>query len=231
MDMTRYQTPEETESEYIALMGEDLGKVFHELEREVAWLHTKWGEYLELFGTKPSRIELVNKAAPLFFGVIQDVLWEDVILHIARLTDEPRTFDKENLTIKMLPEYIDDPQLNASLYKLIKSSKKAVKFCRDWRNRLYAHRDLQLAVESGANQLKPASRKKVKDALTSIVNVLNAVTIHYQDSETSFDIPTGSGGAVSLLYVIDDGLRADAERTERINKGNYNKNDFIARDI
>ena len=222
---------EDAKNEYISLMGEELGKIFHELEREVTWLHTKWGEYVELFGTKPSRIELVNKAAPLFFGVVQDVLWEDVILSIARLTDSPKTAGKDNLTIRRLPEYIDDPEFKPSLEELIQLSAQATDFCRDWRNRRIAHRDLQLAIESRAKPLKPASRKKVKDALTSIVEVLNVVARHYLIPETIFDVPTGPSGALSLLYVIDDGIRADEERTERINRGEERDIDLLPRDI
>lgn len=229
--MTQDQTPEETKSEDIARRKEEFEKVFHELEREVTWLHTKWGEYVELFGTRPSRIELVNKASPLFFGIIQDALWDDVILSIARLTDPSRTFDKENLTIKKLPELINSESLKTQLEQLIGLTDKAVTFCRDWRNRRLAHRDLELAIDSGNKPLEPASRKKVQDALTSIVNVLNTVTLHYQDSETGFNIPSGPSGALSLMYVIDDGLRAAEERSERIKRGKHKDTDLAARDI
>jgi hypothetical protein len=60
----------------------------------------KWGEYVELFGTKPSRIDLRNRAAGGFFRVVQDGLWEDVLLHVARLTDAPRSGGRANLTIR-----------------------------------------------------------------------------------------------------------------------------------
>jgi len=229
--MTRDQSPEETESEYIKLMGEDLGKIFHALWQEVAWLFAKWGEYVELFGTKPSRIELVNKASPLFFGIVQDSLWEDVILSIARLTDPPKTAGKENLTIRRLPELVTSVDLKTGLDQLIQFSIQATDFCRDWRNRRIAHRDLQLAIESGITPLKKASRKRIKDALLSIVNVLNAVTLHYQDSVNLFIFPKGHGGSESLLYIIDDGLRVAEERRELIKRGDYIEAELVPRDI
>jgi len=224
-------TAEEARNEYIAIMGEDLGRVFHALWQEVAWLQTKWGEYVCLFGTKPSRIDIMNRAAPLFFRIVQDSLWEETILYIARLTDPPRTAGRDNLTIQRLPELIDEPELKTGVSELIESSREATEFCRDWRNRRIAHRDLDLAIESGIKPLEPASREMVKGALVSIADVLNAVTRHYQDSEIAFDHIAVRSGGESLLYVIDDGLRAAEERTERIKRGEYNENDLEPRDI
>jgi len=84
-------TSEESLEKYINEMGQDLGSVFHALNDELAWLYMKWGEYLELFGTKPTRIDLVNQAAGPFFRVVQDTLWEDTLLSIARLIDPPKS--------------------------------------------------------------------------------------------------------------------------------------------
>ncbi len=230
-DMATCRTAEESKKEYIACMGEDLGKVFHALWQEVAWLHVKWGEYVELFGKKPSRIELMNKAAPRFFRIVQDLLWEGTLLHIARLTDHPSTAGKNNLTIQRLPELIGDVELKAKLSGLVEKAIQSTEFCRDWRNRRIAHRDLNLAVKDGINPLKPASRKLVKEALTALVNVLNVVTLHYQKSDSFFEGCYGCDGAESLLYVIDDGLRSDEERKKRIQKGECNREDLEPRDI
>ncbi len=229
--MANHKTAEEAEKEYIACMGGDLGKVFHALWQEVAWLYAKWGEYVDLFGEKPSRIELMNRAAPKFFRIVQDLLWEETILHIARLTDPPRTAGKDNLTIQKLPELIEDTELVAKLSGLIKVAVQSTEFCRDWRNRRIAHRDLHLAIKDGINPLKSASRKMVKEALITLVNVLNAVTLYYQNSDSFFEGCYGCDGGESLLYVIDAGLRAGEERKKRIERGEYNKEDLKARAI
>jgi hypothetical protein len=229
--MTRYQTAEEVRAEYIALMGEDIGMVFNALWQEVAWLHMKWSENVVLFETKPSRIDLMNKAAQRFFWMIQDSLWKDIILHIARLTDPSKSAGKDNLTIQKLPYLISDQNLKNNVKSLIESSLEATVFCRDWRNRLIAHCDLDLAIDNVAKELEPASRKSIQDAITSIVNVLNAVSLHYQDAETAFEVLAGPGGGVSLLHLIDSGLRAEAERLERLNESEYNEEDFRVRDI
>lgn len=224
------QSAEQVRSECINRMGEPLGVRFHALWQEVAWIHAKWEQYVELFGSKPTRIDLLNRAAPFFFRVVQDSLWEDIILHIARLTDPPRTGTKENLTIRLLPELARE-ELRGELVRLVDTSTRAAGFCRDWRNRRIAHRDLHLAIESGMEPLKPASRASIKEALCSIVSVLNSVTSHYMDSTTMFGRTFESGGALSLLYVVDDGLRAEAERGQRIRSGTARKGDFEVRDL
>ena len=84
--MAENRTAEEVKQNHIEHMGEELGSIFHALWNEVAWLHQKWDQYNILFGTKPSRINLMNETAPLFFRIVQDSLWEDTLLNIARLT-------------------------------------------------------------------------------------------------------------------------------------------------
>ena len=94
------RTPEEARTEHIRVMGEELGSLYDALWQEVAGLHGKWSEYAALFGTRESRVDLLNQAAPYFFRIVQDSLWEDVLLHIARLTDPPKSAGKSNLTVQ-----------------------------------------------------------------------------------------------------------------------------------
>jgi hypothetical protein len=231
MYMSNQKTPEEVKKEYIDIMGEPLGKFFNALWQEVAWLYTKWNEYVALYGTKPSRIDLMNKAAPRFFRIVQDSLWEVTLLHIARLTDPPKSAGKDNLSIKRIPQLLSDQKLIKAVEAKIEIASQKSEFCRDWRNRRIAHRDLKLAIEEGINPLKPASRKMVKEALDSIADVLNIVTQYYKESTTIFDAPNDSGGGESLLYVIDDGLKWDEEKTKRIQRGDIREEDYQVRDI
>ncbi|GHD46910.1 hypothetical protein SAMN05216429_10956 [Marinobacter persicus] len=229
--MANYRTAEEARKAYIECMGQQLGEQFHELWQELAWLYAKWAEYVELFGTRSSRIDLLNQAAPHFFKIVQDSLWEDVILHIARLTDPPRSSGKENLTIQALPELIDDEATREKVRTLVSEAVETSDFCRDWRNRRIAHKDLKLALEDGVQPLKAASRERVRKALEAVSDVLNGITSHYSSSETVFETPAAPGGALTLLYRIDDGLRIEGERRERLKKGEPEEGDLGPRDI
>jgi AbiU2 len=230
--MSRDLTAEEAKNESINLMGKPLGEVYHYLWQELVMLYAKWFEFTELFGTKPSRINLLNEAAPYFFRMVQDVLWEDIILGIARITDSSKRLGKDNLTINKIPGLINNEEFKEKIVSLIDKSKDATSFCRDWRNRRLAHLDLLLRTERGTKELEIASRVKTKTALDSIAEVINAVSSKYNDSTTAFEYSgNGPGNALSLLYVLYDGLKADKEREKRIEEGNELEADFNHPDI
>ena len=87
----------ENKADHVSKMGEEIGLIYDALWQEIAWIHKKWAEYVALFGTTPERIELLNQAAPSFFRTVQDSMWEDVLLHLARLTDSPRSMGKNKV--------------------------------------------------------------------------------------------------------------------------------------
>lgn len=92
-------------------------------------------------------------------------------------------------------------------------------FARDWRNRKLAHRDLVLAVDEHADPLALASRASVKMALASLAEFLNTFSAHYLNSTTMFDANETSADALSLLYVLRDGLTHREERLAKIKSG------------
>lgn len=226
-----FHTAAESKQIHIDAMGQELGPLYDAMWQQVAWLHTKWGQYVELYGTKDSRLTLMNQAAPLFFRVVQDTLWEDVLLHIARLTDRLESMGHPNLSLRRFSAAIDDDATKLTVETLIEEAIAASEFCRDWRNRHIAHRDLQLALDAAAKPLKDASRAKVKEAIKAIDAVLNAISHHYLDSTTSFGTGGASSSARSLLYVLDDGIKADHARRERMKNGTSTREDFDSPDL
>ena len=216
---------DEIRQDYINKMGEELGSQFHRLWNECAWLHLKWGEYVALFGTKPSRVELLNASARGFFSLLDSSLWEDVLLHICRLTDDPQVGRRQTLTVLRLPTLVD-PAIHDKIRALVSVAVKRTKFARDWRNRHIAHRDLRLALNRGAKRLAPASRKRVRDAIAAIVTVLGAVEQHYRKTTTAYDHVSHLGDAEALLYVLRDGVEARDERLRRLTTGYGRPDDF-----
>ena len=215
MDRTAAQAREDN----IAVMGKELGETYSALWQEVAWIHKKWKQYVTLFGTTPERIELLNQAAPSLFRTVQDTLWEDVLLHLVRLTDPARTMGRPNLSVRHLKEVTAGEPIASTLQSLGDTALSACEFARDWRNRRLAHRDLELALGHAVQPLAPASRAAVKAALSALVTLLNAVSEHYLGSTTMFDFGSERGDALSLLYILRDGMQFDAERKERIKRG------------
>lgn len=212
----RNKNSEETKEEYIEKLGKALGPVYYALWCEVVSVNWTWNEFLVLYGSKPSRIELFNKSASFFFRTVHNVFWDNTLLHIARLTDPAKSCGKENLSLQRLPGMVSK-DLRESIQALVNISLDKSEFCRDWRNRHIAHRDLQLAIKDAPmSPLKTASREKVKEALEAIGNVLNGISLPYMGSTTVFDRGVYSSGAGQLIYVLDDGLRMEQERLARI---------------
>lgn len=231
-----FRTAEEAKADNITKMGEELGEIYSALWQDVTVLHFDWHEYVELFGTKLARIDMMNAAAPHFFRLVQDRLWETTLLHLARLTDPAASPGKgggrTNLTINALPNLIDNAALKDRTTKRVDKAVKLAEFARDWRNRHIAHRDLKLAIEQETTSLANASREDVKKALSAIADVLNGVAAHYTDSETAFEHVAGPlGGAASLLYVLGMGARAKEERGKRLLAGEQTAEDLVVHDV
>jgi hypothetical protein len=210
----------------VSVMGDALGRIYSELWQESARLHSDWAEFVSLFGTNPERIDLLNIAAGRFFRTVQDSLWERTLLNIARITDPAQTFRRRNLSIQSLPDEIIDPMLKDAVSLSVSFALTKCEFSRDWRNRHIAHADLDLALDATANPLKPASRKSVNEALASILDVLNSVSLPLLGTTTTFDDMVLTHSAEDLLCLIEFGLRKKEERSNRIESGNFTEDDL-----
>lgn len=221
-------TSEELEKRNIEKMGENFGRQYSLLNREVTILHAYWKEYQALFGTNQKRIDRLNQAAPLFFSMLQNELLQTNMLHIARLTDPPNSgVGKENLTVQNLPGLVSDAGFKMTLTDLLSVAVEKTQYCRDWRNRLFAHQDLALAmgVEKVA-ALEATNKEKFKEALKSIADVMNSIEQHYFNGGTSFDDVAVHNGAETLLTVLGDGLKQRARREKMIADGKLNDLDL-----
>src|SRR5687768_4930180 len=152
---------EQVKHEMLDKMGPEFGSLFYSIYKEITWLTFKWSEFRELYGTKESRIELMNKVAPFFFFTTQRVYWENLILGIARITDPATTGGKKNATLRALGQYIHDQQFKAEFEQAVSGILSESDFCRDWRNRWIAHMDYELSVNNrNAEPLKTATRQR-----------------------------------------------------------------------
>lgn len=208
-----YRSAEQVEKDHLKRLGPALGPVYHALYNECLWLHVKWHQYVELYGTKRERIQLLNRAARHFFRIVQDTLWEDTVLNLARLTDPPGTGSKKNLTIQCLPALLGNQKFRLEIQRLVNDALKATAFARDWRNKRIAHRDLATTLQKGSAPLAPASRNDIQKALEAVSRVLERVT----KSEIAFNLVTDTlaNDARWLLHVLRDGIEAEEKRRQR----------------
>ena len=232
--MSNVESAEQVKQRRIQVMGQELGEIFHTLSNELTWLHFRWAEYVALYGKSAKRVELMNRAAPFFFAILQDVAWHDVLLSIARFVDPAESMgkkDKANLSIRALSPLTADATLRAKVEDLVQKARVAAEFAVDWRMRRLAHRDLAVALNRHPQPLKSANRLKVKEALESLAAVLNEMNRHYFDSTTWFDISEGEpGGAITLLERLRDGVKAHEARLQRMRDSTFTDDDLEARE-
>jgi hypothetical protein len=212
-----HRSAEEVEADRLAVLGPDLGPLFHALDNEVSWLHAKWKEFRELYASSPT-VDLLNQTAAFFFRVVQDTLWHDALLQVARLTDPPVTAGKSNLTLRRLPPALPAGSLQGEVEALVSKTLSEAAFARDWRNRRLAHSDLGLAL-GGAQPLAEASRQHMETVLSSMRNVMNAVNQHHWNSTTAYEHFLSTDNAEALVYHLRVARKAEAKRNDRLNRG------------
>jgi hypothetical protein len=220
------KTADQVRDEHLRALGPTLGPLYHALYNEVVWLHAKWQQYRILFAESSERVELLNGIAGFFFHVIQDVLWKDVIVHIARLTDPPQSVGKDNLTMLRLSGAIQDPSLCVEITNLVAQAQTDAEFARVWRNRHLAHSDLALAVDDRATPLPGISRESMERVLASVRAVLNKIEGHFWQSEVAFTHFLAHDDAETLAYYLKVAADAERRQRERLREGRARPEDF-----
>jgi len=206
-------SPQEIRAAAIEAMGPSLGNLYDILSNQVSWVHLKWQEYRALFGTTQERINFLNEAAPAFFGDLQDMFWNDVLLHLCRLTDPPKSGGKPNLTIACLLPLIEDADMRERANGLFGLANDRTRFAREWRNRRVAHREFPGAVGADTRSITPGSRQNVEDALAVIRSMMNCIEIHYLKSSVMYEHSIGAlGGVDALLRCLEKGVEERRSR-------------------
>lgn len=207
-------TAEQVRTRSITMMPVPLGEIYYALHNEVVWLYLKWKAFRALFARSPETIKLLNVAAPAFFHELQRMMWEDILLHLCRLTDPPQSMGHDNLTVRRLPDSIPDANLQNQVRPLVDASRQKTEFARDWRNRRLAHKELPPTAGQVAQALASASCQHVEDALAAIRRTMNCIEQHYLDSPVSYEHSIEAlGGVESLLMCLREGV--DAKHIER----------------
>jgi len=223
--VTVTRSSDEVRADFIAKMGQDLGEVFAVLSYELTMLSWQFQELSELYGGE-QRAELMNAAAPFFFWLLQRTWWDESLLGITRLVAPKQSMGRTNLTIQQFPELIADAQLRERVEKRVADVVGRADFAKAWRNKRIAHRDLEHSLDRAPEPLPPAGLEDVGGVLKDIGALLNEIESHYCNSTTLYEKLPITHGALSLLYVIRDGLRREEIRQKKLEKNEYNPEDW-----
>ena len=206
-NIKRNQSAEEVKAEIIRVFPEGTGELFYELWSDVAHLHLDWQNYGSLYGTSPERIDLLNWAAPLFFALLDGILFHDIILAIARITDPATTGKFQNASIENSLKKLET-HLDSSLARQFREGfadlSNHCKSVRDYRDKIIAHNDLDIALRYRADPLPGISRANIESTLEKIQKIMGDIEKHFRGTRTSYTHIFTSNDGETLIHVLEN---------------------------
>ena len=202
-------------------LPDGLQPLYDSLSNELVWIHAKWQLYRQLFATSQEDVDLLNRTAPFFFRVLQQTLFEDMLISICRLADPSRSVGKDNLSLAQLLEQLaplTPAQLASDLSLLQEEIEARSRTIRDWRNRMIAHSDLSTAMQVSEAVLPGISRQDVEAVLSPMRRLMNQISGVYSDSGTAYEhfmSVTGGERLLWLLHKADDAISREHDAEER----------------
>ena len=195
---------------YQEKLGEKFGTIFHGVSYDWANGLVRLNEYRALFD--PANIEFINTFSGPFMGDVQQVFWRDLLLHITRLTDPSESGGKQNITVRRLPDFrddpelrarfpdvCDDPKLRARVQSFADTAEKNAESARDWRNQRISHSDLNLAIDPNAESLAPTTLVSVQSVLDAVHAALDAISFALMSVHISNRVTTSEPRATAFL--------------------------------
>ena len=129
---------DKTRQKYIDKLGPERGQMLDAIHEEWTLALDRYQELMELFGKDEKRVAMLNALGAAFVGDLQEVLSNDLILRLTRLTDT----GKRTVSVHHLPRFLrNHPHLQKEVEKHVSQAKKHAKSARDRRNHRIAHRD------------------------------------------------------------------------------------------
>jgi hypothetical protein len=187
-------------------MSPDLTRHFEELDNEFVWLCIRWVNYRQLFAVSADQTDLLNRAAPAYFGTTQRILEDDLLIGVCRLTDGLQAAGRDNLVLDRLIVGLNpstDSSLMTDLRNRLMQVNTAAAPLRLHRNRRVAHVDLNAAIAPLTNPLPPYSRQTLGDALSLISEFLNRFRAHFGLAHCMYLQPIlGLGDAAYLVSIL-----------------------------
>lgn len=196
-------------SESLKNAAADVCELWDALDYEVTWLHGRWVIYRQLFGTNEERVEILNRSAGTFTAMLQEILLQDVQLGLAKLGEPAVTKRFKNLTLAALVEILseNEPSLSAELAHLLRVYGEACVKIRRRRDKWIAHLDHETMVNRKATPLMGPSRNEIESALSALRAFMNAVKLHFNHSQTAYELITLDSDGDHLIGMLKRGIR------------------------
>lgn len=196
--------------------GDEYWSLFKTLNNDLTELHIDWRQFRKLFGTNPTRIELLNHIAPGFFSRMQWIILGHVAISISRLFDPATINGRSNVVLAGIIDALKDPsqaRLRERLAVMLEELRTLAAPIIKLRHKRLAHRDKQTAM--GLESLPGVSRDLVEKVLSGIRELMNQAQLAIRGSSTLWELSDISNDGDALVY----GLRKAAAFAALIESG------------
>ncbi len=188
---------------------EELQREFETLRNQAIYLIQTFNTYNDLFFSGPEIERILRKSAERFFGDINVIMIEYMILVVCRLTDPPGTSGKRNLTIPYMNELLREKDcLSPEIETLSDSIIAYRKLLEPVRNKIVAHMDRDTYIQDltlGGHSKEEMAQFFEKDLLQYFEKVAKAIGATPLGSL----ITRGRGDALDLRKTLSRGLIAE----------------------
>ncbi len=189
-------------------MEGEVKDLYDSIRQDLIRIHANWQIYTKLYAISDESFVTMNNTAPGFFRLIQDVLVDNAVISLSRLTD-PASYNSIIRLVKLLKQ-----QVNHVFYSELQSDlreiESACKEIREHRHKRVAHRvrkDQPPDLREQPQKLPPLTRKKINDVMKSLDDLMNKMLGYFERVEQIFD-PVYDGGADELLFFLEKGYEA-----------------------
>ncbi len=124
-------------------MNDDEKKIIQHFCEQVRWVYETWQMQKYLFERSDGADWLMKTAHHIhFFRHLNQILRDYTILQIAKLHDPPENRNNQNLSVPQIIKIFENTPLQETLVSLKKKMEEFAKPCKDARNKIIAHNDL-----------------------------------------------------------------------------------------
>lgn len=197
-------------------MSPELQHDYDLLQNEVGALRYRLGEYVALFVSSRERIDLLNAVAGVFFRMLSETLWGDMLMHLGRITDPATQGRFVNLSLERLSQTVD-ASYKPAVMTAVEAAIQAAGFARDGRNKVYAHRDLDTVRDPQGSNITLGSVDQMGEAIAACEAALDTVARCYGANRGTYFHDIRIGIAKDMLRTLEAGHTAQyAEQVTKV---------------
>jgi hypothetical protein len=181
-------------------------QLYEFLKTEVQWLHARWVIFEQLYSKGALRLDLLNEAAPSFFHMLQLMMYDDMQMGLARLTD-PAPNKASLLQLQKRLESHANAKLAVNTKIVLDELMRLVQPIREHRNQLLAHYSLDHAIEKAVAKLPDVYYQDILASLALVRDYMNLIEFHYHDCHQGYEHFVWQDDGDSLVTLLRWALR------------------------